>query len=167
MTDEGRGEGAAERARSAACAVFDVCREAETARGARDAALVSVLYGAGLPVKEVVRLPVEAYDPGSGRLRVAREGERQESLRARSGAREALDEWIALRGTQPGVLFLRLDSAGRPLSRPLEPREVRRALRRWAERAGLEGWNGTFVRRHYRSPWWRPARGRRSSPRRP
>lgn len=166
MEEDRRGE-AAERARRAACAVFDACRDAATARGARDAALVSVLYGAGLPAEEVVRLPVEAYDPGTGGLHIARERGREKNLRARAGAREALAEWTALRGPRPGALFLRLDGDGRPLPRPLEPGEVRQALRRWAERAGLEGWNGAFVRRHYRSPWWSPGEPPRGSARQP
>jgi len=156
-----------EEAHRRVCAVYDLCRAEGTPRGERDATLLSLLFGARLAADRVVRLPLRAYDPGQGRLQ-APDGP---PLRARSGARQALDAWLAHRGRAPGPLLCRLESeassgplgAGgnapsdeRPL--PLEVDDVERIL---ADRAGAVGLDLLALRearRLYRSPWWERTR---------
>src|SRR5207247_482737 len=51
-------------------ALLDACVRDESAAGARDAALVALLDGAGLRRSEVAALDLEHFDPASGELRV-------------------------------------------------------------------------------------------------
>lgn len=176
----GERESAAERANRRICALFDASREAGTPEGARDAALISVLYGADVPRRRALRLARAAYDSGSGRLDTRRlvetrkgkagaasaaagdrgrpcpgRGEGAGRVWAVDGARRALDDWTAIRGEDPGPLFCPLTGGEPDPETELRPPAVDEVLRRWARRAGLRRLRTEAFRRLYRSPWWR------------
>lgn len=159
-------ESAAERANRRVCALFDACRAAGTPRGRRDAALISVLYGAGLPRRRAVRLARAAYEEGRGRLDPRRTvgGTAGDApgrvscgrpLQATDGARRALEAWIRERGDRPGPLLCRLSAGSADPARPLEPGDVEDLLARWSEEAGVAAFDAAAVRELYDSPWWR------------
>lgn len=156
MTDRERLE-RAERARARVCAIFDACRRADGPRGTRDAALVSVLFGANVPRSRALDLPHDAYDPGTGLLRPGPGGEGAEGLvlQASSGAREVLDEWREARGSEPGPLFCPVEDDGtvRP-AEGLAASEVDAILDHWAGVAEIDRYRVNDFRRFYRSPWW-------------
>lgn len=143
------------------CALFDACREDGSPRGVRDAALLSVLYGAGVPRPVALRLPLEAYDRERAILCWPAPGD-EEGLRARratDGARDALEDWLELRGAVAGPLLCRLD--GRTDSpRPLREADVSAALERWRSRAAVDELDEADLDRLYTSPWWTNAAGR-------
>lgn len=148
----GDGETAAERANRRICALFDACREAGTPRGARDAALLSVLFGANLPRGRALGLDRGDFDAATGRLRAPGGG--ASVRRAGEGALEALRDWARLRGEAPGPLFCPLERGRPDPSRRLEPPAVDALLERWAEAAGVDGASPRAFRDLYRSPWW-------------
>src|SRR5215831_9019042 len=97
-----------------------VAEDARPATRARDAALLAVLYGAGVRRAEAVALDVADYDPESGALTIRRgKGNKARVMYATNGAREALAAWLAVRGTEPGPLFTPVDKAGRIVLRRL------------------------------------------------
>lgn len=147
------GEGPEDRANRRICSLFDACRDDGSARARRDAALISVLYGADVPRERALRLGRSAYDEETGRLDAApAPGKARWAV---DGARRALDDWIELRGEEPGPLFCRV-RGGRPEPRrPLSVRTVDRILARWARAAGLDGLRTAPFRELYDSPWWR------------
>lgn len=158
-----------ERAREAnrkVCALFDRCRDAGGARGARDAALLSVLFGCGVSRATAVSLRRKAYDADTGVLEHpgSAPSDAPPPVRRRCilGAREALAEWLRARGDWDGPLFCGLDEDGRPRPEPLEPDDVGRILDRRARQAGLTDYSVTDFRQLYRSPWWEAAPGRPS-----
>lgn len=152
--DGGR-DRAAERANRRICALFDACRGAGTPRGVRDAAVLSVLYGANVARERALRLPVGAWEPTTGRLETP--GADPPVRAAAEGAREALGEWLGLRGAADGPLFCRLRDGEPDPRRPMEPGDVDRLLGRWAREAGVEEVRPGAFRRLYRSPWWTAA----------
>lgn len=137
------------------CALFDACRDDGSPRGIRDAALVSVLFGAGVPRAAALALPLAAYDADRAVLRWRAGGESGEprARRATDGARAALEDWLEVRGAVAGPLLCRL--AGRSRTpRPLADGTVTSVLRRWGSRSGVDEPDASELARLYTSPWW-------------
>jgi integrase/recombinase XerC len=110
-------------------------------RGAlRDRALVELLYGAGIRVGELVALDVRDIDLHRGDVRVWGKGGKERIVPLPAAARNALREYLDQR-RRPGVLseplFTSLRSRQGEMPRRLDPRDVRRILRRRADRAGV------------------------------
>jgi integrase/recombinase XerC len=86
-----------------------------TCRGARDRAVLEVLYGSGLRVSELCALDVEAVDMDAGAARVRGKGNRERIVPLGTKCVAALRQWLVVRsqmvhprtGAQdPGALFL-------------------------------------------------------------
>lgn len=153
-------EEAVRAARRKMCALFDACREEGSPEGIRDAALLSVLYGAGVSRGAALGLAREAYDAGRAVLRWTPPDEDGEPRfrRAAEGAREALEAWLEVRGDASGPLLCRLEGR-REDPRGLTDEDVTEALRRAADRAGVEFLDEAELIRLYTSPWWEEVRG--------
>jgi site-specific recombinase XerD len=120
-----------------------------TPSGNRDAALLAVLYGGGLRREEAVALLVDDYDPEAGSLRVRGKGGRERIAYATNGGRDALDDWLQVRGVEPGPLFVPVDKAGRLTLRRITGTAVLYLLRRRATAAGVARFSPHDLRRSY------------------
>src|SRR5262249_24585418 len=81
---------------------------------ARDAALLAVLYGAGLRRAEAVALDVTDYDATGGALAIRHgKGRHQRMVYGTTGRRAALAAWFAARDAAPGAFFLPVPRHGR------------------------------------------------------
>jgi site-specific recombinase XerD len=118
---------------------------------ARDAALLSVLYGGGLRRAEVVALDIEDYDATTGALTIRRgKGRRARVVYATNGSRDALAAWLAIRGDAPGALFLPATRHGRLRpDRRLVPDAVYSWLTRLHARAGVRRCSPHDLRRSF------------------
>jgi site-specific recombinase XerD len=83
--------------------------------GTRDAAIIALLYAAGLRRDEVVKLDVDNYDPETGKLLVIGQRNQQRAAYIMNGAANALHDWLTIRGTQPGPLFVEVNKGGKVL----------------------------------------------------
>lgn len=102
-------------------------------RGARDAAVVGLLWGGGLRRVEVARLDLARYQ--SGAVKVLGKGNKERSVPLPEGARRALAAWLELRGEEPGPLLYSVS----PWGARLRPDAVGCALVQLARRAGVAG----------------------------
>jgi len=96
-------------------ALIQVAIEDISPAGARDAAIISILYSCGLRRAELIGLDLSDYNPTSptaSALRVRGKGNKQRIAHVTGGARAALDEWLALRGDEDGPLFLQVRKGG-------------------------------------------------------
>ena len=105
--------------------------------GIRNAALVAVMYRAGLRVSEVLGLRVKDYDPKAGTLRVLHgKGDKARTVALDDGAAALLGRWLDCRATlrlnSRQMLFCTLQGA------PLQTAYVRQLMPRLARRAGIE-----------------------------
>lgn len=95
-------------------AIFLACAtDPNRARGARDAALMAVLYGAGARRAEAVSLDVNDFDLETGNLRVRGKGGKWRVTYCVNGTCDALTAWLEVRGNEPGPLFLAVNKGGR------------------------------------------------------
>ena len=78
----------------------------DTPLGHRDAALLALLFTCGLRRAEAVGLELEHYQ--AGELRVMGKGRRERMLYVTNGARDALEDWLRIRGAEPGPLLCRV-----------------------------------------------------------
>jgi integrase/recombinase XerC len=108
---------------------------AEDPLARRDRALFELLYSSGLRLAEVVALDRLDVDLADASARVTGKGGKMRIVPVGRRAREALAEWLTLRGTLAGdcpALFV--SRHGRRLS----ARAVQQRLRLWADRQGID-----------------------------
>lgn len=123
----------------------------DTPRGRRDAALVQLLYQAGLRRAEVAGLEVRSWDPEAGEIRVRKgKGQKFRAVPANVSLRAALECWIEVRGLRPGALITRMDPRGKIVSfQRLCPMAVGQILGVLVERAGVEPLTPHDLRRSF------------------
>jgi len=113
---------------------------ATTPRGKRDLALIRLMRDLGLRRGECVALDLGdvSLDNVPATVSIIGKGRTEpESLTLPPKPREALREWIAARGNEPGPLFLRLDPGSRAPGERLTGDAVCRMVRGLSRRAGL------------------------------
>jgi site-specific recombinase XerD len=95
--------------------LFAVCREdRREATGARDAALMACLYGAGLRRAEAAAVRLDDYNVETGTLTVRQgKGRKDRLVYLTNGSREAVDDWLRIRGADPGPLLLAVNKSGK------------------------------------------------------
>ncbi len=79
----------------------------DSAAGARDAAIIAVLYACGLRRAELVGLSMDDYQrtERGGRLLVHGKRNKQRIVQVVESAARAIDDWLTFRGDEPGALF--------------------------------------------------------------
>jgi integrase/recombinase XerD len=132
-------------------ALFAACAEDPTPAGARDAALLAVLYGAGLRRAEVVALDLSEYTPETGALVVrSGKGRKDRIGYASNGSRDALDAWIKVRGEDPGPLFLPIRKGGRHIEkRRMADQAIRDMVLKRAKEAKVQAFSPHDLRRSF------------------
>jgi site-specific recombinase XerD len=85
--------------------------------GIRDAAIIGMMYAAGLRRAEVVNLDVDSYDPETGKLVLAGKHNKQRITYITNGAADALSDWLSIRGNESGALFVEVDKSGKILTK--------------------------------------------------
>lgn len=96
-------------------ALLEACARDTTPAGARDAAIIALATTTGMRRGEVVTINLADFqdDNGGGTL-VIRKAKRNKARKAyvRNGAYAALRDWLSVRGSQPGPLFLAIHKGG-------------------------------------------------------
>lgn len=131
-------------------ALFAACARDTTPAGARDAALLAILYGAGLRRSEAVALAVADYDPESGAVTVrAGKGHKARVTYVGGGACDALAAWLTLRGQAPGALFWPVVKGGGMIPRAMSVQAVYKVMAKRAAEAGVREFSPHDLRRSY------------------
>ena len=85
-------------------ALMQACGRDRSAAGARDAAIIGLMYSAGLRRAEVVTLDLADYRLDSKQLVVRGKGRKERIAHIIEGAQAALNDWLKVRGTAAGPL---------------------------------------------------------------
>ena len=130
-------------------ALMQTCANDHTAAGARDAAIIAALYIGGLRRSEIPGLELADYNTETGELVVRGKGNKERIVYVNNGAGEALSDWLAVRGPEPGPLFLPVNKGGRVLRRCLSGQAIYGLLRKRAAEAGVRDFSPHDLRRTF------------------
>ena len=137
-------------------ALMRVCTEANTAAGARDAAIVALAYGAGLRRAELAALELEHVTRSDDNghelvtIRVLGKGDKERLAYLDDGAALAVIDWLRVRGDAPGRLFWSGRKGGRiNRGRGLTSQAVRDIVARRADQAAIEELSPHDLRRTF------------------
>ncbi len=126
------------------------CASDSSPAGIRDAALIAVLYGAGLRRSESVSLDLADYNIETGELVIRGAKGRKDRLGyATNGSADALKDWLVVRGSDPGPLFCNINKSGRITIHRMTDQAVLHILRKRANEAGVASFSPHDLRRSF------------------
>ena len=130
-------------------ALFEACADG-TKAGVRDAALLAVLYAGGLRRSESVGLDLSHYQPEDGALTVRQgKGRKDRIVYASNGSKDALEDWISLRGREAGAMFCPVNKGDRIIPRRMTDQAVLGIVRKRGEEAGVASFSPHDLRRSH------------------
>ena len=131
-------------------ALMSVCERDLSPAGARDAAMIACMYPGGLRRDEVINLDLSDYNPDNGELTV-RHGKNNKARIAHmtNGAIYALDDWFAVRGSEPGPMLYPINKAGIHTQRRMTNQAVYNALIKRGNQAGVKDLSPHDLRRTF------------------
>jgi integrase/recombinase XerD len=118
-------------------ALFESCARRGGNSGSRDAALIALL-ATGIRRAEVAALRLNDYEQRSGRLLVRGKGNKERTIFLTNGCKDAVDDWLKLRGTSEGSLLLAISKSGQIQGKGITPQAVYAILRDHSESAGVK-----------------------------
>ena len=126
--------------------LFDAC--GDTPVGARDAAMLALLYGCGLRRSEAVAIQLADYDAGAVTVRHGK-GDKEREVFCQPAGQQAVDAWIERRGPWPGALLSPLIKGGHVEQRSMTTQAVLMRLRFLAKRANVKRFTPHDLRRTF------------------
>lgn len=133
-------------------ALFHVCAQDKSVKGSRDAALIAVLYSAGLRRSEVVAVDLADWSEQENCLIVrSGKGDKDRTNYLNSGATAALLDWLVWRGGDLGALFYPTRKGGKVKARPMTDQAVLDILRQRGKEAKVAHFSPHDLRRTFAS----------------
>lgn len=133
------------------CALLNACMADPSPAGARDAAVLALLRVGGLRRAEVCALNVEDYNPNDGQLIVRGKRNKERTAYIADGAQRALEDWLAVRGPEPGAIFCPITKSGKIHIRTMHPEAIFFALQKRAKEVGVQDVSPHDLRRTFAS----------------
>jgi site-specific recombinase XerD len=131
-------------------ALFHICAQDKSVKGSRDAALIAVLYGAGLRRSEVVALDLADWNMVDNCLTVrSGKGDKDRTTYLDEGAAAALSDWLIWRGEEAGALFYPTRRGGKVERRRMTDQAVLDILRQRGKEANIASFSPHDFRRTF------------------
>ena len=129
--------------------LMQACEKDRSPAGARDAAIISMMYAAGLRRAELITLTTEDYNQDAGKLIIKGKGNKERTAYLDNGALYALQDWLKIRGAAAGPLFLAINKSGRVMEKGITPQAVYNVLTKRGAAAGIEPFSPHDLRRTF------------------
>lgn len=131
-------------------ALMTACQKDKTPAGTRDAAIIGVMYAAGLRRDEVVKLSTASYDKETGQIILTGKRNKQRTAYITNGAADALSDWLSIRGREDDALFVAINKGGRlDTSKPMTSQAIYNMLIKRAQEAGIKSFSPHDLRRTF------------------
>jgi len=92
---------------------------------------------------------LEDYDPETRRLVIRGKGNKERTGYLPNGASDALTDWIAVRGKEPGALFWAVNKGGKLIPGRVSTQAIYNILRRRAKQTGVKAFSPHDLRRTF------------------
>lgn len=125
------------------------CENDLTHAGARDAAIIALMYTGGLRRAEVVSLDLEDYDQEAGRLVIRGKRNKERTAYLVNGAALAMGDWLNIRGDESGALFQPINRGGNIQNRRMSNQAVYNILAKRGSEAALKDFSPHDMRRTF------------------
>lgn len=130
-------------------ALIEVCLDG-TAKGARDAAIIAIAYGAGLRRAEIVTLQLADYDSDNCQVIVrAGKGNKERVIPLNPSICDAIGGWLEYRGVGAGALFTRIHKGDHVRSSGMSDQAIYDMLADRAQQAGVKEFTPHDMRRSF------------------
>ena len=131
-------------------ALMNDCMNDPSPAGARDAAIITLMYSTGLRRDELVSLDISNLDPESGRLVITGKRKKQRTAYLLKGAYDAMSDWLVVRGMDSGPIFVAITKGGRlQLGREMTSQAIYNMLSKRAKAAGVKEFSPHDLRRTF------------------
>jgi site-specific recombinase XerD len=131
-------------------ALMTTCQADTTPAGTRDAAIIGLMYSAGLRRDEVVNLSLASYDPETGQLILTGKRNKQRTAYLINGAAAAMADWLKIRGREDDALFVSINKGGRlDSSKPMTSQAIYNLLDKRGKQAGIKHFSPHDLRRTF------------------
>lgn len=132
-------------------ALMNACAQDTGPAGARDAALIGLLYCAGLRRAEAAALDVDncSISEDTAELKIRGKGNKERVSYLNNGALDALKDWLSARGDMPGPVFLPINKGGRIIRQRMTEQAIYNALRKRAKQASIKAPSPHDLRRSF------------------
>jgi len=118
--------------------LLDFCMLQDGVIALRDAALIALVYGAGLRRHEAAKLLLSDLDIASGTIKVIGKGNKERVNSLHDRILDIIQTWLSERGYEPGPLFLRARKGNRLVNEPISGQTVYDIIIRRYKEAGLK-----------------------------
>jgi len=126
------------------------CIEEGSPIGIRDAAIIAILFGAGLLQEEITKLNLEDYNLDHAKFMIRGKRSKQRNAYLGDDALAALKNWLELRGTDAGQLFVSMKRGGSLCyGRRLSPQSIYYLLKVRAKKAAVKYFTPHDLRRTF------------------
>jgi site-specific recombinase XerD len=129
--------------------LMDACHRDTTPAGARDAAVIGILYMCGLRRAELSGLDLADLEPKTGALKILGKRRKERMAYVVGGAWNALEDWLRIRGNQPGAIFHPVNLGGIIVPVRLSAQAIYVALRKRAKEADVKRFSPHDLRRSF------------------
>jgi|JQIA01.1.fsa_nt_gb Site-specific recombinase XerD len=118
--------------------LIDHCMFQEGVIAMRDAAVISLTYGAGLRRHEAAGLMLSDFDAAQGTIKVLGKGNKERINSLHDKNLDIIQTWLDERGLAPGPLFLRARKGNRLVNEPISGQTIYDIIIRRYKEAGLK-----------------------------
>ena len=117
---------------------------------ARDAAMLTLLYGAGLLPSEAAAFQLADYDQNTDIITLRQDNSTtKRKVLATNGGKAALDSWLRVRGSHPGAFLEPVNKGGSVIHRGITGQAVMTRIRTLIAQAGLDSLSSKDLHRSY------------------
>ena len=118
--------------------LIDYCMQQEGVIAMRDAAVIALVYGAGLRRHEAAGLMYCDLDRSAGTVKVLGKGNKERINALHNRILEIVEVWLEERLYEPGPLFLRARKGNRLINEPISGQTIYDIISRRYKEAGLK-----------------------------